>query len=110
MDSLLLNDNLNIKLLYDDSKEKRVKLLSELNNREFVARLSIKDTLYPAFQCRSMPFESIPRKKEIMQEKEMKKKEKDFKLTKKFIIDKDIKLKDILIKNSTSRKDLVNDE
>ncbi len=110
MDSLLLNDNLNMKLLYDDTKEKRVKLLSELNNRELVVRLSIKDTLYPAFKCRSMPFLSIPRKKEFFQDERKIKQLENSKKKLTFLIDQDIKLRDILIKNSTSRKDLVNDE
>ena len=110
MDSLLLNDNLNMKLLYDDTKENRVKLLSELNNRELVVRLSIKDTLYPAFKCRSMSFLSIPRKKEFFQDERKIKQLENSKKKLTFLIDQDIKLRDILIKNSTSRKDLVDDE
>lgn len=110
MDSLILTDNLNMKLLYEDSKEKRVKLLSELNNRELVVRLLCNDTLLPAFKCKSMPYESLPRKKEETKSFLSKEKQEKIEEKKKFIIDKDVKLRDILISNSTSRRDLLNNE
>ena len=57
-----------------------------------------------------MPFLSIPRKKEFFQDERKIKQLENSKKKLTFLIDQDIKLRDILIKNSTSRKDLVNDE
>lgn len=105
MDAISLVDNFNMKIPLDDSKEQKIKVLSELNNRECIVRVSSNDVLLPAFKASTLNFESIPRVKEIKKdnidinnENETKKK-----FNKSFNIG-GVSLRDILVSNSSSRK------
>ncbi len=102
LDASLLADNLSIKIPSDDTVTQKIKLLSELENRECLARLSIAGKLMPVFKSTTVDYESIPRLKKSRianyPVKPPKKTKPDF------VINTDINLKDILKRNSTSKK------
>lgn len=103
MDANILVDNINMKIPLDDSKEQKIKLLTELKVRDLIVRIDSNGLLLPAFRASTLDFISIPRKRIIIN----KKKETEKPLNKKknnFSIDSSINLKDILIKSSSSRK------
>ncbi|MDE6141345.1 MAG: hypothetical protein K2G03_01965, partial [Bacilli bacterium] len=105
LDAISLVDNFNMKIPADDSKEQKVKVLSELNNRECIVRMSSNDVLLPAFRARTLDYQSIPRvkgensvvKDELVPLIKMEEK-------KKFSIGSGVSLKDILSSNSSSRE------
>lgn len=103
LDANILVENFNMKIPLDDTKEKKIKLLTELNNRECIVRISSNGILLPAFKANTINFESIPRVKNniIIGEKN---KKKNNNTKKSFSINANVSLKDILISNSSSRK------
>lgn len=102
LDADILVDNFNMKIPLDDTRERKVKLLTELNTRECIIRVSSNDVLLPAIKAKTLDFKSIPRIKEnIISQKEEEKHRKN--INTKFEIN-NVNLKDILISNSTSRK------
>jgi len=104
LDANILVDNFNMKIPLDDSKEGKVKLLTELNNRECVVRIDSNGVLLPAFKAITLDYQSIPRVKydiqnnDVLNNNNMKKEKSNFK------IGNNVNLKDILISNSSSRK------
>ena len=106
LDANVLVDNFNMKIPLDDTRERKIKLLTELNNRELIVRIDKNGIILPAFKATTLDFNSIPRIKRIEEnrkvEKIIPKKGKN-----NFKIDSNINLKDILIKNSTSRKKVI---
>ncbi len=106
LDANVLVDNFNMKIPLDDTRERKIKLLTELNNRELIVRIDKNGIILPAFKATTLDFNSIPRVKRIEEER------KEEKIIPKkgknnFKIDSNINLKDILIKNSTSRKKVI---
>lgn len=104
LDASLLVDNFNMKIPLEDTKETKIKFLSEQNPRECVVRVSAKNTLLPAFHAKTMDLSFYPRKQEIEQ---IVKKEKEYSSTNhpfSFQITTSKTLKDLLRENSTSRK------
>lgn len=103
LDANILVDNFNMKIPLDDSKDKKIKLLTELNNRECIVRIDSNGVLLPAFKGRTLDYKSIPRIKEEVNNTNnninCKRKEKT-----KFNLNSNVSLKDILISNSSSRK------
>lgn len=110
-DATLLNKNINIKIPMSDEEETKIKLLTELKNRECIIRISKNGTLLPPLKGITNDFFSIPRKNNLEKdntESNKKTPEQNTKSTK-FKIDTNITLKDILMASSTSRKDLKNE-
>ncbi len=111
LDATMLVDNLDIKIPSDNEKETKIKLLSSLNNRECIVRVSNRDALIPAFKARTLDFTSIPRVRKKINVSNINndvpecKKENNFN----FQISNSISLNDILSKNSTSRRVNVNE-
>ena len=102
LDAILLVDNLNIKIPLDDNKETKIKLLSELNNRQCLIRIDENGLLLPAFKAYTLDFTSIPRIKNIINEnKEVKESPKAIPKTSFSITGVD--LNNILKTNSSSR-------
>lgn len=104
LDAITLVDNFNMKIPLDDSKERKIKLLTELNNRECIARIDSNGILLPAFKASTLDYISIPRiKSKIINANDnnldVQKSEKSS-----FRINSNVNLKDILISNSSSRK------
>lgn len=105
LDANLLVDNFKMKIPLDDSREKKVNLLSELKNRECIVRVSSNGCLLPAMKARTLDFHSIPREKKSQDEKEETEKTQ-VKKKSKFQVTSSVSLKEVLIKTSSSRKDV----
>lgn len=104
-DALSLVDNINMKIAVDDNIDNKVKILTELNNRECIVRIDSKDILLPAFKAKTLDYVSIPGIKVNKNIDKINNNEKDVKKSNfNFNIDTNISMKDILISNSTSRK------
>lgn len=105
LDANVLVDNFNMKIPLNDTKEQKIKLLTELNNRECIARISSNGILLPAFKSNTLDYISIPRiKKESIIENKNTSNSNQPKEKINFNINNNINLKDILISNSTNRK------
>ena len=100
MDANILVDNFNMKIPLDDTRDKKIKMLTELNNRECILRIDSNDKLLPAFKASTISYESIPRIK-----KANKLKNNSLKTDCKFTIGNNINLKDILLSSSTRKVD-----
>ena len=110
LDANVLVDNFNMKIPLDDSRDRKIKLLTELNNRECIVRIDSNGILLPAFKGITLNYTSIPRIniepqitiKNSLSNQKIEKKE--------FNLNNNISLKDILISNSTSRKGVLKNE
>ena len=96
LDANILVDNFNMKIPLDDTRERKIKMLTELNNRECIARIDENGILLPAFKGRTIDYISIPRIKketpiESKDEKKTEPKKHNFKLN------TDIDLHEILV-------------
>ena len=103
-DANLLVDHINIDIPMSNKREDKIKLLTELNNRECMVRISSNDILYSAFKAKTLDFKSIPY---IQKEGEAlvyfsKKREENIV----FSINTNLKVKDIMIDSSSARKKL----
>lgn len=104
-DAINLVNNFNMKIPLDDQLETKIKMLTELNNRELIVRLTTNGILIPAFKARTLDFKSIPRKKindvkNVITKEDVEHKKFNFELTSSF------NLKDVLKKTSASRKEI----
>lgn len=101
IDANILVDNFNMKIPLDDTKDKKINLLTELNNRELIARIESNGILLPAFKATTLNYNSIPRVKKDYKEEDnnitIQNKKYDFN------INNNINLKNILLKTSSSR-------
>lgn len=104
LDANILVDNFNMKVPLDDTREEKIKILTELNDRECIARISANGILLPALKATTLDYISIPRiPKELTNNYKTEIKENK-KTQYNFNINTNINLKDILKANSTSRK------
>ncbi len=101
MDANILVDNFNMKIPLDDTRDKKIKMLTELNNRECILRIDSNDKLLPAFKASTISYESIPRIKKANNLE----KNNSLKTDCKFTIGNNINLKDILLSSSTRKVD-----
>lgn len=110
LDANILVDSLNIKIPMDDSREGKLKLLTELENRECIARIDSNGILLPAFKAHTLDYTSIP-SIDINQEPSSNNEttKQSSKTSIKFNANTNISLKDILISNSSSRKEIKNE-
>ncbi|MDE6284631.1 MAG: DUF87 domain-containing protein [Bacilli bacterium] len=108
LDASVLVDNLEIKIPTNDTKEEKVKILSELPSRHMVLRVTKKGKLYPTMKGETLDYKSRPY---IRPEDSViiEKKNNQIPLTSVFVNDFTGTLKDILKSNSTSRK-VIKDE
>lgn len=106
LDANILVDNFNMKIPLDDSREKKIKLLTELQVRECIARISSNGILFPAFKGKTLNYKSIPRIKEniITTDTNLSNPTNWKNKKSKFNLNNNIKLKDILITTSTNKK------
>lgn len=109
IDASLLADSLEIKIPFNNTKSleeqkaEKINLLSNLNNRECIVRISTNNILVPAFKAKTLDFLSIPRKKIPKYNTENKKEESSPKEETFSFELNNINIKDILKQNSTSR-------
>ncbi len=104
LDANILVDNFNMKIPLDDSKDKKIKLLTELNNRECIVRIDSNGVLLPAFKGHTLDYKSIPRIKRNTTNTTTNNIGSIRKDKTNFNINSNVSLKDILITNSSSRK------
>ena len=103
IDAMALENNIKMEVAVKNSHINRVKILTELEDRECIVRIGRSGRLYPAFKGKTMDFVSIPRKKS--REKIKCQKPKEEKKNKSiFSIETRNTLKDIMKKQSTARK------
>lgn len=105
MDANILVDNFDMKIPLEDTKDRKIKLLTELNNRECIVRIDADGILLPAFKGSTLDYQSIPRIK-VNNSNAIINNECLPKFETKFQIDNTINLKDILLTTSSSRKDV----
>ena len=106
LDANVLVDNFNMKIPLDDSRDRKIKLLTELNNRECIVRIDSNGVLLPAFKGTTLDYRSIPRIKRTItsNSNNINNKDNSNKSKTNFSLNSNVSLKDILISNSTSKK------
>ncbi|MCH5167731.1 MAG: ATP-binding protein [Erysipelotrichales bacterium] len=110
-DAITLAQNITIKLSNDTTDEAKQKLLTDLNDRECVVRINANDILLPAFKAKTVNFASIPRKKVVVEPATIKLNQEDLEIVekKKFSINNDINLTELLLEQSSGRKNMRGD-
>lgn len=111
LDANVLVDNFNIKIPLDDSRDRKIKLLTELQTRECIVRTNSNGVLLPAFKGITLDYKGIPRVKTSINKKMNVSDNGSFKkLKSNFSLSSNVSLKDILLSNSTSKKGRLNNE
>ncbi len=111
-DARILDGNIRMDIAVKNSFITRMKILTELKNRECIVRIGRQGKVYPAFQAKTLDFIPIPQKVlnqilttefdfESEEQKKIKEKEETDNT---FSIDSNISLKDIMISQSPARK------
>ncbi|MCI8965819.1 MAG: ATP-binding protein [Clostridia bacterium] len=106
-DAMLLNNHMQMEMAVKNTYNNRIKLLTELPNRECIVRISKNGILIPAFRCKTLDFRPIPKEKnqilhKIVRESILK---KDIEIKEfNFEIGDDIDIKSIMSSQSTSRR------
>lgn len=109
-DATILSSNISMKLSRDDNEENRILMLINLGDRECVVRLGSRGVLLPAFKGRTVDFVPIKGVKKTKISKPVPKS----KVTvsppkKKFEITPNIKLTELLLEQSSSRRNMRGD-
>ena len=92
-----------MKIPLEDSRDRKIKLLTELQTRECIVRIESKGILLPAFKGMTQDYSSIPRLKKEKEILPNKNEESNMAKTN-FHTNTNIRLKDILITTSTNKK------
>ena len=109
-DASILSSNISMKLSRDDSEENRISMLINLGDRECVVRLGSRGVLLPAFKARTVDFVPIKRVKSTKISKPVPKSEVTITPPKKkFEITPNIKLTELLLEQSSSRRNMRGD-
>lgn len=109
-DAAILSSNISMKLSRDDNEENRISMLINLGDRECVVRLGSRGVLLPAFKGKTVDFVPIKGVKKTKISKPVPKS----KVTvsppkKKFEITPNIKLTELLLEQSSSRRNMRGD-
>lgn len=108
-DAVFLSRNMQMEVAVHDSFFAKLKILTELANRECVLRVSMQGKVLPAFKARTLNVVSIPRKKEdILEDIQIEGKQKKNK-KKKFLIETSIDIQEIMKSQSTGRRKLASE-
>lgn len=110
LDANTLVDNFDMKIPLDDSRDRKIKLLTELNNRECIVRIDSNGVLLPSFKGITLDYTSIPRIQNISENSNIFEKKINKIQKKDFKINANINLKDILISTSTGKKGVFKNE
>ena len=62
-DAMILNNQLQMEMAVKNTYHNRIKLLTEIPNRDCIVRISKNGVLIPAFRARTLDFKSIPKNK-----------------------------------------------
>lgn len=101
LDASLLVDNFDFKIPLDNSRDSKIKLLIELQNRECLIRIGAKGKILPAFKGKTLDFIGNPRilpTKNEIKDKNSSKEKINFK------IDSNISLKDLMKFSKANKK------
>ncbi len=105
LDANVFVDNFDIQIPLDNSKEKRIQLLTELQNRECVVRVESNGILLPAFKGTTIDYTNISRvKRDILEDNKQDYQKKSSNLKTDFSIQSNVSLKDIFTSHSTNKK------
>ena len=108
-DAIILSRNMLMELAIHDSHFSKVKMLSELSNRECVVRVGRFGKIVPAFKAKTLDLISYPRKKEDEKTNNINNIENKKVIQNKFSIGNNISLKEIMQSQSTGRRKIVNE-
>lgn len=103
-DAILLENNIKMEVAVKNSHINRIKILTELEDRECVARIGKNGILYSAFKGKTMDFLPVPRKINTKKRENTFKNNEKIEKKKAFNIDTKNTLKNIMQKQSASRK------
>lgn len=103
MDAMILEKNIQMEVAVRNSIAIRLKMLSELNDRECIVRIGKDGKMLTSFKGRTVDFVPIPRKKKFSSKRIIAKNQTEQK-KKSFCIETTNTLKDIMKENSSSRK------
>lgn len=103
MDAIILEKNMQMEVAVRNSIIRRLKMFSELNDRECIVRIGKDGRMLTSFKGKTLDFIPIPRKKNFSSKKIVTKNKMQEK-KKSFSIETVNTLKDIMTKNSSSRK------
>ena len=111
-DAQILESSLQMEVAVRNSFIVRMKILTELNNRECILRVSNNGRILSAFKARTLDFKAIPRPKEKRTFSKNINTSKDNNIDKNFnfSIDSHISLKKLMASQSSSRKKVFNNE
>jgi len=104
MDASILENNIKMEVAVNNFHLNRIKILTELEDRECVVRLGKDGKLYSAFKGKTTDFISNPRKKKSSKKDNTIKTEPEKGKKKAFSIETQSSLKDIMAKQSASRR------
>lgn len=103
MDATILENNIKMEVAVNNFHLNRIKILTELEDRECVVRVGKDGKLYSAFKAKTADFVAVPRKK-FLNEKHKENKEVGESKKKAFTIETQSSLKDIMARQSASRR------
>ena len=97
-----------MKIPLDDSRDRKIKLLTELQTRECIVRIDSNGVLLPAFKGITLDYTSVPiiNRTITINSNNTNNKDNSNKSKTNFSLNSNVSLKDILISNSTSKKDV----
>ena len=104
MDAVSLVENINMKIPLHDDIEHKIKMITDLQDRECLIRIEANNILLPAIKGKTVDFTSIPRVNVTKEDNNSFNSPTSTNRHTKFQINSNIQLKDILIANSSSRK------
>lgn len=103
LDANVLVDNFNMKIPLEDTRDQKIKLLTELQSRECIVRIDSNGILLPAFKGTTLNYTSIQRRNNIIPHNRTSEDHQNHFKTN-FEINANINLQDILISNSTNKR------
>ena len=104
LDANVLVDSFDMKIPLDNSRDSKVKILTELNNRECIVRIDSNGVLLPSFKGYTLDYTGIPRLKRKIVRNNNEEEHNIARVNKRFSVGSNISLKNIMASNSSSRK------
>lgn len=104
MDAMLLESNMQMEVAVKNLHITRIKILTELNDRECIARIEKDGRMLSAFKGKTLDFTPVPRIKVNIKKTQKINKNEKMEKKKVFSIETANTLKDIMTKTSASRK------
>lgn len=95
-----------MKIPLNDTKEQKIKMITKLQDRECLVRINENGYLLPTIKCKTLDFQSIPRKTRNNKHDNEKINYSSNQNLSSFHINSSTHLKDLLKSTSTSRKEI----